>query len=59
MKQSKIICDKCKKDITDMSSVHVKIANKYHSDNPMYEFDFCDNCYGGFIRTIGSWMEGE
>lgn len=59
MKQSTIICDKCKQDITGLNSVHVKIASKYHSDNPMFEFDFCDNCYGKFIKTVGSWIKGE
>lgn len=57
MKEIKITCDKCKKDITRYSKYHVKINNDFN-DISIYEFDFCESCYGDFIRTVGSWMKG-
>ena len=58
MKHTTIICDKCREDISNSSKYHVKIDN-YFNDMPMQEFDFCDKCYGSFIRTVGSWMKEE
>ena len=53
-----VTCDKCKKDITDLGRYEVIIKNNHH-DNPMYEFDFCESCYGDFIRTVGSWLKNK
>lgn len=58
MKEITVTCDKCKKVLHDFGQVHVVITND-HRDIPLHEFDFCGECYGNFIRTVGSFIKGE
>lgn len=52
MRRSTITCDKCKRDITKEQIITVDLKRNY-------EFDFCEKCYGNFLRTVGDWMKNE
>ena len=52
MRRSTITCDKCKRDITKELIMTVDLKNNY-------EFDFCEKCYGDFLRAFGDWMKDK
>lgn len=46
-----ILCDKCKKNITEMIHWRENLCN----DN--YTLDLCDGCHGEFIKVVGTWIK--
>lgn len=51
----KTTCDKCKKILNsstvDTTAYHVQLGEDY-------PLDFCPNCYGELLRTVGTWIKG-
>lgn len=52
MRQIKILCDKCRKDITLMVEHHVSVGESY-------QFDFCEQCYRSLLKHVGDWMKSD
>lgn len=54
MRETKIICDKCKKEISNDYNYKVDLGI-----DDVYVYDFCTDCYSSLIKTVGTWFKGR
>jgi len=57
MQKIKIICDRCKKEMS-CSKNNVSITNDCanYNNNTEDEYDFCDTCYEGFEKMVQDYI---
>ncbi len=61
MRQCKIVCNKCGREIEneDVLSVEKRWGYFSNKDNEVHKFDLCEKCYDEFISTFQIKVEVE
>lgn len=61
MRQMKVVCNKCGREIVNEDALSVEKRWGYFSnkDNDVHKFDLCEKCYDEFISTFQIPVEVE
>ena len=61
MRQCKIVCNKCGREIEneDVLSIEKRWGYFSNKDNDVHKFDLCENCYDEFVSTFQIPVEIE
>lgn len=61
MRQCKIVCNKCGREIEneDVLSIEKRWGYFSNKDNDVHKFDLCEKCYDEFISTFQIPVEVE
>ena len=61
MRQCKIVCNKCGREIEneDVLSIEKRWGYFSNKDNEVHKFDLCEKCYDEFISTFQIPVEVE
>lgn len=61
MRQCKIVCNKCGREIQneDVLSIEKRWGYFSNKDNDVHKFDLCEKCYDEFIATFEIPVEVE
>lgn len=61
MRQCKIVCNKCGREIEneDVLSIEKRWGYFSNKDNEVHKFDLCEKCYDEFVSTFQIKVEVE
>lgn len=61
MRQCKIVCNKCGREIEneDVLSIEKRWGYFSNKDNEVHKFDLCEKCYDEFVSTFQISVEVE